>query len=190
MGPFGGCFAVRKSCFTPVPANYLVDDFYINMSVLDQKRKCISNPEAKVYEDVSNSITEEFRRKTRISTGNFQNLKSFAHLLVPAGDGVAFCFFSHKFLRWIIPFLIVITLTTSVMLGCHILLYRIIAVVHGIFIIIPVIDYFLRKFKIHVIPLRFISHFIAMNLALLAGFARLIRGVKSNVWKPTERYQE
>jgi len=190
MGPFGGCFAVRKSCFNPVPKNYLVDDFYINMSVLDQGYGCISNLDAKVYEDVSNDIGEEFRRKTRISTGNFQNLKSFAHLLLPGRRGVAFCFFSHKFIRWIVPFLMLITLTTSIILGMRFSFYFTAALLHGLVFLLPVIDHFLRKIKIHIIPLRFISHFIAMNLALISGFFRFVGGVKSNVWKPTERYQK
>ena len=190
MGPFGGCFAVRKSCYKPVPGNYLVDDFFINMAVLDQGLACISNLDARVFEDVSNDISEEFRRKTRISAGNFQNLRSFSHLLIPKGNGVAFCFFSHKFLRWIVPFLVLITFISSVILGLEIKLYRIIALMHGIVLILPVIDHFLRKIKIHIIPLRFISHFIAMNLALVSGFFRFAGGVKSNVWKPTERYQK
>ena len=28
MGPFGGCYAIRKNLFEEVPANFLVDDFY------------------------------------------------------------------------------------------------------------------------------------------------------------------
>ena len=28
MGPFGGCFAIRKSLYKEVPSNFLVDDFY------------------------------------------------------------------------------------------------------------------------------------------------------------------
>ena len=34
MGPFGGCFAIRKSLFTPIPENFLVDDFYVCMNIL------------------------------------------------------------------------------------------------------------------------------------------------------------
>ena len=49
MGPFGGCYAVRKQNFTPVPGYFLVDDFYVNMSVLMQGFKCVSNLNANVY---------------------------------------------------------------------------------------------------------------------------------------------
>src|ERR1051325_9444336 len=52
MGPFGGCYAVRKRFYSPVPDNFLVDDFYVNMKVLENGGKAISEINAKVYEEV------------------------------------------------------------------------------------------------------------------------------------------
>jgi cellulose synthase/poly-beta-1,6-N-acetylglucosamine synthase-like glycosyltransferase len=190
MGPFGGCYAVRKSLYKPVPGNFLVDDFYINMSVLQQGSRCISNIEAKVYEDVSNNLWEEFRRKKRISAGNFQNLAAFGNLLFSGPPGVPFCFLSHKVIRWMVPFLVMVTLGTSLYLGSDRMGYRILAIMHGAVLVVPLIDLFLRKIKIHALPLRFISHFVLMNLALLAGFIRFMGGIKSNVWQPTRRNQD
>jgi cellulose synthase/poly-beta-1,6-N-acetylglucosamine synthase-like glycosyltransferase len=201
MGPFGGCYAVRKQNFTPVPGHFLVDDFYVNMSVLMQGFKCVSNLNANVYEDVSNDLKEEFRRKKRISAGNFQNLQKFGSLLFSRRPGVAFCFLSHKVIRWIVPLLVLITLGTSLYLGIYKMqhaagslppgknLYLMFALAQLIFIFIPVIDQILRKLGIHVLPLRFVSHFVLMNLALLAGFLRYLGGIKSNVWQPTRRNQ-
>lgn len=189
MGPFGGCYAVRKSLFNPVPENFLVDDFYINMTVLRQRFQCISSIGARVYEDVSNNLKEEFRRKKRISAGNFQNLAAFSPLLFSNIPGVAFCFFSHKVIRWLVPFLVMMTLGTSLALGIDRPAYRYLALLQIIVMAIPVIDHFLRKIKIHAIPLRFVSHFVLMNLALLAGFIRYLGGIKNNVWQPTRRNQ-
>ena len=190
MGPFGGCYAVRKSLYKPVPHNFLVDDFFINMAVLKQGKQCISNIEANVYEDVSNNLKEEFRRKKRISAGNFQNLSAFRSLLISPSPGVAFSFISHKVIRWIVPFLVLITLGISLYLGIHSRIYLILALLQLTVLVIPVIDHFLRKIKIHSIPLRFISHFVLMNLALMAGFIRYIGGIKNNVWQPTRRNQD
>ncbi len=190
MGPFGGCYAVRKKLFRPVPKNFLVDDFYINMAVLQQGFKCISNVDANVFEDVSNDLPEEFRRKRRISAGNFQNLAAFRSLLFSGKAGVSFCFFSHKIIRWYVPLLVMVTLGTSLALGMSLMTYRILAILQLIVLVIPLIDFFLRKIKIHTIPLRFVSHFVLMNVALLAGFIRYIGGIKSNVWQPTRRNQD
>ncbi|HPG72971.1 MAG TPA: glycosyltransferase, partial [Bacteroidales bacterium] len=75
MGPFGGCYAIRRELYRQVPSNLLVDDFYICMTVLEQGYKAVNNLKAIVYEDVSNDLGIEFRRKIRIATGDFQNLR-------------------------------------------------------------------------------------------------------------------
>ena len=190
MGPFGGCYAVRKSLYQPVPANFLVDDFFINMCVLKQRFSCISKLEAMVYEEASIDSREEFRRKKRISAGNFQNLSRFWSLIFRGKRGVGFCFFSHKVIRWFVPFLLIITSGLSVLLSAESRLYLALALVHlGVFLI-PLIDHMLRKIKIQILPLHFVSHFVLMNLALLAGFFRYLGGIKDNVWQPTSRNQD
>ena len=77
MGPFGGCFAFRKRCFEKIPEHFLVDDFYINMICIEKGLRCVTQTEAIVLEDVSNDLLIEFKRKIRISSGNFQNLRRF-----------------------------------------------------------------------------------------------------------------
>lgn len=190
MGPFGGCYAIRKSLYRPVPNHFLVDDFFINMSVLEQGASCISNILATVSEDVSNSPREEFRRKKRISAGNYQNLFRFRSMLFKGSLGVGFCFFSHKVLRWIIPFLVIITLSLSTVLGVNSNFYLLLALLQVLVLFIPVITYILGKIGIQSIPLRFISHFVLMNMALLAGFFKFSGGIRNNVWQPTSRNQD
>ena len=190
MGPFGGCYAVRKSLYRPVPDNFLVDDFFINMAVLQQGYACISNINATVHEDVSNKPGEEFRRKKRISAGNYQNLALFRSMLFRGRKGAGFCFFSHKVLRWMVPFLVLLSLGSSAWLGMHLSFYLAVALLHILVLIIPFIDYILRKIRMQILPLRFISHFVLMNLALLAGFFRYLGGIRNNVWQPTSRIQD
>jgi hypothetical protein len=43
--------------------------------------------------------------------------------------------------------------------------------------------------NIHIGALRLLTHFFYMNLALLIGFFRFLKGVKSSVWNPTPRLQ-
>ncbi|MFO7617606.1 MAG: glycosyltransferase family 2 protein [Bacteroidales bacterium] len=189
MGPFGGCFAIRKELFEPVPPNFLVDDFYLNMKVLESGYQAINNPEACVYEDVSNDLGIEFRRKIRISTGNFQNLVRFRKLLLPSRPGIAFCFWSHKVLRWFGPlFLIAIGFTLAWLSSTSVFWLVLLAGYLGL-LAVPVADLLLKKLNLHFILFRFITHFLAMNLALLIGFFRYLKGVKTNVWQPTKRHQ-
>lgn len=188
IGAFGGCYAIRKGLYRPVPRNYYMDDFYITLMVVSLGYKTINDLEAICYEDVSDQLSEEFRRKIRISIGNYQNLMSYAHLLKKPWKGYSFAFWSHKVIRWITPFLIIIVLTlTLVKMGEP--FYYYFFIIQLAFIGIPFVDLLLRKFNIHIILLRFITHFFSMNLALLIGFFKFLKGVNSNVWQPTKRFQ-
>lgn len=189
MGPFGGCFALRNKLFTKVPLNFLVDDFYICMQVIKKGFKAINNIDAEVYEDVSNNLYIEFKRKIRIATGDFQNLAQFASFLWPPYTGLAFSFLSHKVLRWIGPLILIIAAICLCVMAFFSKFYMILAIIYMFSFFIPFIDILLKKIRIHNIILRFITHFYTMNLALLIGMFKAIKGVKSNVWKPTQRFQ-
>ncbi len=189
MGPFGGCFAIRRELYSPVPKNFLVDDFYLCMKVLEMGYKAINNINALVYEDVSNNLSDEFRRKARIATGDFQNLNEFKHLLWPPWKGSAFSFLSHKVLRWISPIFLIVAWGTNFFLAFHYNLYLIIFALYSFVLLLPIVDFLLKKINFHNIILRFITHFITMNIALFIGMFRAMKGVKSNVWKPTKRNQ-
>lgn len=189
MGPFGGCFAIRKELYSPVPSNFLVDDFYICMKVLEQKYKAVNNLNAVVYEDVSNNLADEFRRKVRIATGDFQNMKEFISFLWPPFTGLAFSFVSHKILRWISPIFLLLAFISSLFLALHNTFYLVLFLIYCFMLILPFFDYLLRKINVHNIFLRFITHFLSMNIALIIGMFKFFKGVKSNVWKPTKRNQ-
>ena len=148
-----------------------------------------NNAHSIVYEDVSNNLSDEFKRKVRIATGDFQNLNEFKRMLWPPFTGVSFSFFSHKVLRWITPVFIIFSYILNLVLAFDSLFYLIMFICYNFLFLLPLTDFLLKKFKIHNIFLRFITHFFSMNLALLTGMFKAIKGVKSNVWKPTKRNQ-
>ena len=188
MGPFGGCFAMRKNLFSEVPANYLVDDFHISMNVLRKKAKCIHEQKAIVFEDVSNHLSAEFKRKVRISTGNFQNLAHFKSMLLRA-DKVAFVFISHKVLRWLSPFFLIAALITAYFFKTHSSLNLFILIGFGTVILLVLTDLLLMKMKFHIRFLRYLTHFTSMNIALFIGFFKYLKGNSDGIWNRTERFQ-
>jgi hypothetical protein len=134
-------------------------------------------------------IYEEYRRKSRISAGNFQNLFTFPHLWWPPFNPLRFAFFSHKVLRWIGPFLIIIMVLSALTLSLYgNLLYKaLLILLITVLIVAPIADYLLKKTGLNIMPLRSSRYFVMMNLALLEGFFKFIKGVRSNVWEPTKR---
>jgi cellulose synthase/poly-beta-1,6-N-acetylglucosamine synthase-like glycosyltransferase len=189
IGPFGGCYAVRRSHFQQVPSNFLVDDFFVCLKVLTSGLKAINHLNAVVYEDVSNSLSIEFRRKIRIAMGNFQNLSHFRGILLKPFSALGFNFISHKVIRWFGPFLLLAAFISNVLLYSHAPIYQILLWLQLIIIFLPIADFILKKFGIHIVLLRFATHFYTMNLSLLIGFIKSLKGVKSNVWRPTKRFQ-
>lgn len=187
IGAYGACYSIRNEFYSQVPEGFSVDDFYITMKVLENNKRCILEMKAVGYENVPNRLSEEFRRKIRIAAGNFQNLKTFYKLLWPPFTGVAFSFFSHKVLRWLGPFFLMLLLISNSILAFSHPFYRIPLIIQGGLIISPFIDFLLRKIGLHIVILRFITHFYSMNLALLAGFLKFIKGIETNVWQPTKR---
>ncbi|MGB1217050.1 MAG: glycosyltransferase family 2 protein, partial [Saprospiraceae bacterium] len=189
MGPFGGCYAIRAEYFKQVPDNFLVDDFFIAMNVFDKGGKAVNELEAICYESVSHELKEEFRRKSRISAGNYQNLFTYFHLLSPLRGKLAFTFFSHKFLRWMGPFLIIMALVSSLvlMLLGNVIFAGFFGFLMILIIIIPIFDVVLQNVGIHLRLFRSVRYFFMMNLALLKGFFKYIKGIESNVWQPTKR---
>jgi cellulose synthase/poly-beta-1,6-N-acetylglucosamine synthase-like glycosyltransferase len=186
MGVYGACFAMRKELYKPVPPTFAVEDFYQTLEVLTDHHQSILELNAICYENVPNSLEEEYRRKVRISAGNFQNMAHFKGLLFQFNP-ISFCFFSHKVIRWTGPLLLIITFISGAFLATHSTLYLFIFYSQSFSLILPIIDFFLHKIHIHIIILRFVTHFYSMNLALLTGFIKHTKGINTNVWEPTTR---
>lgn len=185
MGPFGGCYAIRKADYAMVPANFLVDDFYINMRIFEKGKLAINDIRAKVFEDVPDELKVEFRRKVRIGTGNFQNLREFWRLIFTCRYG--FAFLSHKVIRWFGPFFLIAALIANVYLAMDSRFYQFIMLFHGLVYLVPPVDFIFRKMGIHLSPFRLATHFFSMNAALLVGFFRSWGRIRSGAWERTER---
>jgi cellulose synthase/poly-beta-1,6-N-acetylglucosamine synthase-like glycosyltransferase len=192
IGPFGGCFVLRSNFYHKVPTNFLVDDFFIAFKAMLQGGKAINDLKALCYESISQDINEEFRRKVRISTGNFQNLTTFAGVLRKPFSPLGFAFLSHKVLRWIGPFFILLSLIIALYFAFNgNSLYQIILMAYlGILVVIPLLDKILHTFKIHIMPFRHVRYFMAMNRALFVGFFKFMAGVEKGIWEPTRREDE
>jgi cellulose synthase/poly-beta-1,6-N-acetylglucosamine synthase-like glycosyltransferase len=186
MGVFGACFAIRSKIFSKVPEHFVADDFFITLSALQQRYKVLLDDEAKVYMNLPSSPQIEYRRKVRIATGNFQNLFHFLSLLV-FPPSVAYVYWSHKVIRWLGPFFILGCFIASWLLQNKNIVYEAAWFTQiAIFSLIP-IGWALNKLGIQNKVIRFITHFYHMNLGMLIGLVKYLRGVKTSVWEPTQR---
>lgn len=183
VGAEGGCYAIRSSAYKPIPKNFFMDDFFMTMQVLERNGKVVFRENALCFEDIPNKVTEEFKRKIRISIGNFQNLVRFKYLLFPIWSKLAFAFLSHKVLRWLTPFFIIFSLLSSIILSTQHSFMSYVVFAQVLLIGSPLLSFFEIKSR----QLNLIIHFYFMNLALIVGFFRYLAGVKSSIWTPTVR---
>lgn len=188
QGPFGGCYAIRGELFKMIPQGFLVDDFFIAMSVMQDGYKSILNPQAKVIEEVHTDWKDEFRRKKRISAGNFQNLSHFRKVLFKPFTPLAFSFFFHKVIRWMLPVLALPVFLVSILevYVWHFKVWPLLITLTLILAPIP-FNYLLHKLNLHSRTIQRLSYLVYINIALLYGFINYSKGIQSNVWKPTQR---
>lgn len=182
IGAEGGCYAIKKEYFNPIPPNFFMDDFFMTMNVLEQKKNVLFQESSICYEDVPDNTKEEFKRKIRISIGNFQNLKRFYKLLLKI-NALSFAFWSHKVLRWLTPIFIIALFLSLIILSFEIKPYLYILILFSGFSFLSLILPDRRYLRIF----NYIKHFLIMNLALFIGFFKFLIGVKSSVWTPTQR---
>lgn len=187
VGVEGGCYAILKSSFVKVPDGFLMDDFFITLDVISKKGKVLFEPEALCYEDVNDAPMIEFKRKIRISLGNFRNLKFYKHLLFPMTHGFGFAFFSHKVLRWFTPFSIVFSFLLALALLMYCQFFKWVALTYLLLIILPILTIFLEKIKLKIPFVNALGHFILMNFALLLGYFKFISATNESAWEPPKR---
>ena len=178
FGMEGGLYSMNKAFWKPIPPNTFMEDFFQTVQLIAQDQKVLFNEDAIGLEDVSTSLQEEYKRKIRISIGNWQNLIRFYPLLLKRPYPFGILFLMHKVLRWLTPHLYLIALIA----GFFTAQWLIISI---LLIGLPVSQFILMSFGLAT-PL---AYFYAMNAALFIGFLRYLKGVKSSVWQPTKRNQ-
>ncbi|MAD31774.1 MAG: hypothetical protein CL854_06095 [Cryomorphaceae bacterium] len=178
FGMEGGLYSMRKSYWKPIPPNTFMEDFFQTVQLIARDQKVLFNEAAIGLEDVSTSLREEYKRKIRISIGNWQNLIRFYPLLFKHPYPFGILFLMHKVLRWLTPHLYLIALIAGLFTSQWL--------ISSIILIgLPVSQFILMSFGLAT-PL---AYFYAMNAALFIGFLRYLKGVKSSVWQPTKRNQ-
>lgn len=187
VGVYGAIYAMRKELYTRVPKGFAVDDFFISMNVLRKGKQALLDIHAITYQEVPNLLSEEYRRKVRIATGNYRNMRYFARELLRPWKGASFAYISHKVIRWLGPFIILLFMLSNILLYPTHQLYEYALIGLAAALCLPIIDFFLSKIGIHIVFLRFVRHFVTMNIALVHGFINNIGGIRKDVWQPTNR---
>jgi cellulose synthase/poly-beta-1,6-N-acetylglucosamine synthase-like glycosyltransferase len=98
----GAIYALRRECYVPLDTSVLVDDFVISMRARSLGYSIIHDPEAVAIDFAPPSVEGEFTRRVRLAVGSFRELRLILGMRL--GVAIHIAFFSHKVLRWMLPF--------------------------------------------------------------------------------------
>lgn len=186
MGANGGIYAIRKSLFTPLPPDTIVDDFVIAMRCLQRGYGVVYDPEAVAVEETTEDYAKERIRRVRIAAGNFQSLGIVGNLLRPRHGFAAYAFFSHKLLRWLAPFLLVLMFLANLSL-LHKTFYQATLVAQLLFYWLAVVGYAVRLPGSLGRLTSLARYFVEMNVGMAQGFVRFVRRSQKVTWQRTAR---
>ena len=187
LGANGAIYAIRRDLFAPIPPETIVDDFVIPLlAKLRTGCAIVYDGEAIAHEETPPDVGSEFHRRSRIGAGGFQSIGMLWRLLDPRRGWVAFTFLSHKVLRWTCPFFLVGMLVSNLLLVGR-PFYQNFLFCQLAFYLVSLVGAFVSgKFKALKL-VRLATMFTSMNVALLFGFWRWLRGSQKGAWRRTAR---
>ncbi|QDT43114.1 Poly-beta-1,6-N-acetyl-D-glucosamine synthase [Gimesia alba] len=188
LGVNGAIYALRKSLYSPIPPETIIDDFLIGMRVHLGGHRLIYDDSAIAREETATSVHAEFKRRIRIGTGAFQSLKYLKGLLNPRYGSIAFAFWSHKLLRWLCPAFMTLALVANLCLLQN-PIYQITLLAQGLFYLTAFVGMKCVKGNRILKLCRVPGMFVQMNLALAIGFFRWLFVTQTGTWERTERSQ-
>ena len=187
LGANGAIYAIRRTSFVPIPAETIVDDFLIPLvSRMRHGRRLLYDNEAVAEEETPERIGDEFRRRVRIGAGGFQSVGVLWPLLAPRYGWLAFSFFSHKLLRWSVPFCMMAMVAFNLAL-LDVPFYRAVLAAQAAFYGLAALGSQIPGRRGAVRVLRLTTLFCSMNIALLVGFFRWLGGRQGGAWARTAR---
>ena len=116
VGCSGAVYALRRSAFSPIPEDTILDDVVIPMQIAKKGFRVRFCPDARAFDPQALSGSNEKKRKVRTLAGNFQLLFRYPNWTVPWGHRLWWKLILHKYLRLLGPVLMLVLLVVSVLL--------------------------------------------------------------------------
>jgi len=208
VGAAGELFSLRRTLYVPLEKSVILDDFVLSLRVALQGYRIQYEPEAYAMELPSFSLEDERKRKVRIAAGGFQSIWMLSPLLAfwrqPA---LSYLYISHRVLRWAAsPFCLVVALVANALLvlpgnrpagepltasagwwnGLNGPLFAGQLLFYGLALTGWAL---LRLGRHQPKAVKLPYYFVFMNISVIRGFFRFLRGGQSSSWEKARRVQ-
>ncbi len=108
VGVTGAIYAMRRELWSPLPEGLILDDLYVPMQLVLRGQRIAYVEAARAYETRATTDGNEYRRKVRTLTGVLQLCAWLPHTLTPLRNPVWTQFVTHKLLRLLTPYWLLI----------------------------------------------------------------------------------
>ncbi len=178
-----GCiYSARRDLYEPLPPD-IISDLVEPLKILEKGYRISFEPEAVAYEETTETTQEEFSMRVRVISRGMYGLWYMRRLFNPFNYRfIAFQLFSHKALRWMVPFVLPLLLVSNFFLIGQ-AFYNICLIIQVIFYLGAALGYLFdrrgKKLKIFALPL----YYCVVNSASMVAFFHTIVGKKSVIWE-------
>jgi poly-beta-1,6-N-acetyl-D-glucosamine synthase len=108
IGATGGIYAIRRALYEDQPTNIrIADDLLLPLRITAKKFRIVFEEQAHAYEETNVDVFLEFHRRIRNAVGSIAILSFWRELSPGFTPYFKYSFFSHKLLRWLLPFFLV-----------------------------------------------------------------------------------
>jgi cellulose synthase/poly-beta-1,6-N-acetylglucosamine synthase-like glycosyltransferase len=186
VGVYGGFYAIRRELATPQPPGTILDDMFQPLSIIRQGYRSVIDTKARVYDTWPKKMGGEFDRKVRTLAGNFQ-LFQFAPWTLTPQNRVLFQLISHKLMRLVVPYLMILLLASTMVLSIGSEIYLAFAVLQISFWSLAIAGMYFKIPVLHRVAAP-AGAMLVLNAAAVVGFYKFLftRGPLWKIWNASK----
>jgi hypothetical protein len=186
VGASGSFYAQRRGLCAPFTEG-MAPDFLSALRTVEQGFRAVSEPSARGSMTSVKDPRHEFERKVRTLIRGLTTLFAYLHLLNPVRYGLfAFVLVSHKVMRWLAPVFMLVALLAPLALVTQ--PFYIVALVGQLAFYLCAWAGLQQWAGVHRhIAGKIALYFTTVNMAALIAWVQFARGVRQELWTPSER---
>jgi cellulose synthase/poly-beta-1,6-N-acetylglucosamine synthase-like glycosyltransferase len=187
VGASGSFYAQRRELVTEFLPG-MAPDFLSVLNTVEKGYRAITEPAARGAMKSVKKSSHEFSRKVRTLIRGMTALFYKKNLLnIFKYPGFAFSLFSHKIIRWLVPWFMIVALLANFFLINQSGFYQVIFYLQLLFYGLSVIAA-LKGLQIHqTLPGKICLYFTISNLAILLAWIKYWRRDYQEIWQPSLR---
>ena len=186
VGVTGALYALRRECFRDIPVDTILDDVVIPMNVVMAGKRVVFEGRALAFDVPSRDHQQEKLRKVRTIAGNFQLMAAHPAFFVPFRNPIFVQLVSHKVLRLVSPYCLVLLLLANALLASGGLFYQCLLAAQLLAYALPVIGVLRpssRRWKV----VKVATAFVMLNWFAVLGALEFARNRNAHLWNSRQR---